>query len=55
MSNKVKLFQSNPLNSYDQDKYDKLQTGYILLCYGYNPNGLDPGIDGLIEIFTDSP
>ena len=35
--------------------YDDLQTGDIILCHGYNPKGLDPGIDGVIEFFTHSP
>lgn len=35
--------------------YDNLQTGDIILCHGYNPKGLDPGIDGVIEFFTHSP
>ena len=35
--------------------YDDLQTGDIILCHGYNPKGLDPGIDGAIEFFTHSP
>ena len=34
---------------------NSLQTGDILLCHGYNPKGLDPGIDGVIEFFTHSP
>ena len=54
-NNKIKLYIHNPLRSVIQDKFDKLQTGDILLCHGYNPDGPDPGIDGLIEIFTDSP
>ena len=32
-----------------------LKTGDIILCHGYNPKGLDPGIDGVIEFFTHSP
>ena len=35
--------------------YDELNTGDIILCHGYNPKGLDPGIDGVIEFFTHSP
>lgn len=34
---------------------DDLNTGDIILCHGYNPKGLDPGIDGMIEFFTHSP
>lgn len=34
---------------------DSLKTGDIILCHGYNPKGLDPGIDGVIEFFTHSP
>jgi len=37
------------------NNYDNLQTGDIILCHGYNPKGLDPGIDGVIEFFTHSP
>ena len=37
------------------DKTDLLKTGDIILCHGYNPHGLDPGIDGIIEFFTHSP
>ena len=33
-----------------------LETGDIILCHGENKNGhLDPGLDGLIELFTKSP
>lgn len=35
--------------------YSKLKTGDMLLCHGYNPKGLDPGLDGLIEFATHSP
>ena len=34
---------------------DSLKSGDIVLCHGYNPKGLDPGIDGVIEFFTHSP
>ena len=37
------------------ENYDDLNTGDIILCHGYNPKGLDPGIDGVIEFFTHSP
>ena len=37
------------------NNYDELDTGDIILCHGYNPKGLDPGIDGVIEFFTHSP
>ena len=28
---------------------ESLKSGDIVLCHGYNPKGLDPGIDGVIE------
>lgn len=37
------------------ENYDDLNSGDIILCHGYNPKGLDPGIDGVIEFFTHSP
>ena len=38
-----------------EELYDKLQTGDMILCHGYNPKSLDPGLDGLIEFATHSP
>ena len=43
------------INLTESKTKDSLQTGDIILCHGYNPKGLDPGIDGVIEFFTHSP
>jgi len=41
------------LETSEQDSKPCLNTGDIILCHGYN-KGLDPGLDGLIEIATHS-
>lgn len=45
----------NPLNLINVEDLNKLNTGDIILCHGYNHDEPDPGIDGIIEIFTHSP
>ena len=48
-------YSLNPLIQIDDEKLNNLNTGDIILCHGYNQHGPDPGIDGIIEIFTHSP
>ena len=44
----------NELQKYFEPKKIAPKTGDIILCHGYNQHGPDPGLDGLIEIFTHS-